>query len=213
MRKTERKKIEPLGTFGIPPEYSSLPRSLPQRYLGHLRPEAKSILANASAAWKIPSPGQPENVDSYSTSGYTTVVCSRVGGSSHRCRCRYVYVCVCVSVCYKPLSIYRYVFFLKLFLLFQCTRFVGFLAFPFGDVIVSSCRLFYRCRPSARTRSTLTLLYILYVVCEKSEKGCCWLNGNIIYRGPVPTECRRFYVVNVHRKPATYNHAFLWYFN
>jgi len=56
-------------------------------------------------------PDNRKNVDSYSTSGYTAVVCSRVGGSSNRCRC--LYVCVCVLYAF----IYIYVFFLKLFLL------------------------------------------------------------------------------------------------
>jgi len=109
MRKTERKiKTEPFGTFGIPPEHSSLPRSLPHRYRGHLHPEAKSILANASAAWKSPSPGQPEKCRQLFDLGVYR-------GSPFKGR--RVQSPVSLSVCVLYAFVYIYVLFLKLFLL------------------------------------------------------------------------------------------------
>jgi len=61
MRKIERKKNRAIGYLWYTPgtlfTSTVVTTPLPR---GHLHPEAKSILANASAAWKIPSPGQPE---------------------------------------------------------------------------------------------------------------------------------------------------------
>lgn len=110
-------------------------------------------------------PDNQKNVDSYSTSGYTVLVRSRVGESGPRCRDRYVYVYIYIM----PLSIH--VFFFVLFLFFECTRFVDFFAFSFGNVIVPSCRLFYRCLRRARTRCTLTLFLYYSSSTKNQPKG------------------------------------------
>lgn len=113
-------------------------------------------------------PDNQKNVDSYSTSGYTVLVRSRVGGSGLRCRDRYMCVDIYIYIYIVPLSIH--VFFFTLFLLFECTRFVDFLAFSFGNVIVPSCRLFYRCLRRPRTRRTLTLFYIMRLAQKNSPR-------------------------------------------